>query len=994
LAAWTLALSAATAAGQTIAELEKDLRDKPTSIKAKAALAEGYLRACELEKSLALWRQVLEQDADHARAKYVVAKLSLQLVDLDVHLRILGKLIEAGATDGMQRMLDDAASRAATEHHKAQMLYLRGRLHERTAGEAAGAKAAKARASYLAAVRLYPNSRGAAWSAIALGRGSSGEEARRLLRSVAENAGLADEAARETARVELELLDSADLGRADRVAAIRRVLEALRTPTGRRRAIRALIRLSEDALGRWTEDAVVAAAAFLDAEAPFGEAHAMLDRLLAFARTSRHAAALDRLLDGKLRPKLPDVSLRQKYALAVAEAAMSRAALAEDIPALRRFIAQAREALARIDAPPDGALYPRQLQAAYGRAWLVEGQKLTALGAPHQALPALMNAKDHCLSQMPTEVAPALERLRRIASLLEHVKEWETAVALCREVAERFPELPEGRDALWRAAWLMDARLNDAAGALELYAQYAARYPAELPYRQLGVGRRLRQLGYANLLDFQKRSGLKPDGIFGPKTRAKLEELEASLDEIALKDGQGDILRGRFAHPTILAIARRLEAAGRHDQAVGAYRLFLNLFPTKKGADDALIAIARLFRENLLFEEAIAAYRRMMEDFPKGNMTSLAYIEGAGCLENLGRWKEARSYYDLYVRKFPKYEHVALCRRRMALMDELQQYHDFIAENPHSPKLPEAKYQIAAVLYKQLGNCTKAAIAFAKVAADHPNHVRAPDGLFTAGVAHLRTENFPAARAVFAQLVRRYPHSRLADDGQYWIAHTYEYAARALGRLDAARIVLKRRSLRARAALVADVGLRRQYHEGAQAGPAVEEQVWGGDTLGVLASGSKRDRVNADLRRAIAAYRKVVDDFEMGDMAGKALLRIGTIYTKYLKEAEKAIEAYRQLLAHYPGSKEAVDALYEVGVYYLERKDYEAAIEAFGKFMFNYPREEKVQEAMLAVAKCYVEMKAWDKALDAYQRYLNKFPHGRHAARAKAQIEWIRMYHF
>ena len=86
-----------------------------------------------------------------------------------------------------------------------------------------------------------------------------------------------------------------------------------------------------------------------------------------------------------------------------------------------------------------------------------------------------------------------------------------------------------------------------------------------------------------------------------------------------------------------------MEKAGRHHDAIRAYLLMLNLFPTKRQADDALLAVARLFRDNFLFEEALGAYTELMEYFPKGNQTSEAYIEAAACLENLGRWAKARS---------------------------------------------------------------------------------------------------------------------------------------------------------------------------------------------------------------------------------------------------------------------------------------------------------------------------------------------------------------
>ena len=350
---------------------------------------------------------------------------------------------------------------------------------------------------------------------------------------------------------------------------------------------------------------------------------------------------------------------------------------------------------------------------------------------------------------------------------------------------------------LLNSAKLYEQRLNYPMAALDVYAEYAARYPAELSYDQLALGRRLERFGYVNVLDFQKRMGLKPDGIAGRQTRQKLAELEAGFDMISIRGAKdAGVLRGEFIHPAVFRIGGQLERAGRHYDAIKAYLLVLNLFPSKREADDALLRAARLFRDNMLFEEALGAYEELMEYFPKGNVTSEAYIESASCLENLGRWEKAKELYELYVKKFPRYKHVGLCKERIALLERIQQYQDFHDNNPGHAKAAEAQYQIGVILHKKLKNYTKAAVEFAEVAELYPKHVRAADGLFTAGVAHLRTENFPAARNVFEQLLSRYPESRLADDAQYWIGHTYEYSARAFGKLDKRRIVLKRRSLR------------------------------------------------------------------------------------------------------------------------------------------------------------------------------------------------------
>ncbi len=1018
LVAAVVVLAAGTAHGQSVADLEKQLRDQPTTLRAKEALAEAYLHECELEKSLALWREVLKAEPDHARARHVVERLTLQKLDLDAHLGILETLIEKGITDGTSAQLEAAAERAATDAQKAQVLYLRGELAQVTGAEA------DARSAYEAA-RLYGGTPGAGRAAIALAmldwRGGDADQARQLLRGIVENDALEDAVVRETAALRLAEFGLEAGPRGEGIEALRNLIGRLATAEVRREAwlvLAGALRAGLDE-GRYGPEAVAAFEAALSAEPPNDQASRVLDDLLTGVRSGLDAPTLDRLLELLDRIVFENAVFARRSALLRVEALLARAAFEDrvaDVSARTQAAHEVLDALAAAD-PAD----VRRLGRLRGRAHLVEAQKRIALEGAGGALPILVEAKRHYLKLLAADPGEPLRRLRQIGTLLELAHEPHMAVSLHREIAVRFPHRPEGRDALLRAARLQEKELDAPLDALGTYAEYAARYPAELAYRQLEIGARLRRLGYANVLDFQKRNHLKPDGIVGPKTRKVLEQVEEAFDLVRLRDGapeaplpvlppekrsaaprlaggagHGDspVLRGEFVHPRMFAIARGLEDAGRHYDAVVAYRLFLNLFPTKKEADDSLIAVARLFRDNLLFEEALGAYEALMADYPDGDRTSLAYIEAAACNENLGRWAEAKELYELYIKKFPHYEHVGLCEGRLALLDEVQQYADFIADNPQNPKVAEAQYQIATLFHKQFKNYTKAAVEFRKVAERHPKHVRAPDALFTGGTAQLRAENFPAARDLFTELAEGYPDSRLADDALYWIGHTYEYTARSVGKLDEARIILKRRSLRDRVRLVADLDLRRLYHPEAGPGPEVAEEVWGGDTLGVLVSGSKRDRVNADLFRAIRAYRRTVEEFKRGDMAGDALLRIGVIYTQYLKDPEKGIEAYQELLAHYPASKEAVDALHKVGEYYLEKKRYDEAIEAYQKFIYNYPQHEKAERAMLAIARCWAEQKVWDKALDAYQSYLSKFPEGEQAEFAQAQVAWIRMYHF
>ncbi|MHC4361747.1 MAG: tetratricopeptide repeat protein, partial [Planctomycetota bacterium] len=724
------------AMAETIGQLEERVRANPGSVEANEDLAEAYLRQCELEKSVKLWREILADNPEHERARFVVSRLTLVSLDLDSHVQVIETLIDKGVTEGTDSLIETASRRAATDSQKARILYLRGRLSYLSKDEA------RSRANFEAAIKLYPDTVWAARSAMALAenrwRRQVPGEAERLLRDIVQNEKV-DSAVRQEARFKLLWIESTGWTGQRRIVAMRQLLSTATEPAVKRQILESIARFTVQTQGKWVCEAVEAAGAFLGSDPPYDQANKMLCELLQVAKTNQEPEVLDCLLGVLRGVRLEQEALARKVALAGVEVLISRAVVETDVEVTRRLMAEAAERLRELQRAEE-PWSDRQTWQLQGRLHLVEAQKLvTLVGAP-EALPAIMKAKDYFVAGLASDPKGCLERLNKIAMLLEHVQEWEVAAALYREVADGYAHTPQGRDMLLKLAQLCESRLDSPMAALDVYAEYAARYPAELSYSQLNLGRQLERFGYVNVLDFQKRMGLEPDGIVGPKTRRKLSELESGFDMISIQGtGKPGILRGKFVHPTMFRIARKLEQAGRHHDAIKAHLLVLNLFPGKKEADDAMLAVARLFRDNMLFYEALGAYNELMEYFAKGNMTSEAYIESASCLENLSRWKEAKELYELYMKKFPKYKHVALCKQRIALLEEIEQYQDFHDNNPRHAKAAEAQYQIGAILHKKLANCTKAAEEFTNVAELYPKHVRAPDGLFTAGVAHLRT---------------------------------------------------------------------------------------------------------------------------------------------------------------------------------------------------------------------------------------------------------------
>mgnify|MGYP000349331792 CR=1 FL=1 len=451
-----LAVAMAHVAGAAeVAELEQAVRDAPTTAN-RAALAEAYLHECQLEQALGQWRAVLIADPAHPRARAVVERLIVQALPLDRQLEVLDTIVERGITAGTADLLDAAAARAASDAQRARILFLRGRLAERSGD------AAKARERYETALRLLPGTAGAGQSAIALAgldaAAGQVEAARRGLAAVAGDAAL-DGALRQRARLHLVLIEAAGTP-AERAVAVS-ALPDIADPAVRREQLRAALALrlghdpadgdaAADPAG-WSAEAVDTAALLLAAGLAVDEAASLGARLLAVADVSQDRAVLARLQTLVTGWHPTDAGLARLAAELGAAAALGRVVVATDLAQARELIVSATAAVAALPALGLDAATLRRLQ---GRAVLVEAQKLAALAPPAEALPAVVRARDHHLAHLGEAPVTGFARLAGIGRMLEHLRAWDAATDLYRLVARTHPETEAGRDALLQCARL------------------------------------------------------------------------------------------------------------------------------------------------------------------------------------------------------------------------------------------------------------------------------------------------------------------------------------------------------------------------------------------------------------------------------------------------------------------------------------------------------------------------------------------------------------
>jgi tetratricopeptide (TPR) repeat protein len=164
------------------------------------------------------------------------------------------------------------------------------------------------------------------------------------------------------------------------------------------------------------------------------------------------------------------------------------------------------------------------------------------------------------------------------------------------------------------------------------------------------------------------------------------------------------------------------------------------------------------------------------------------------------------------------------------------------------------------------------------------------------------------------------------------------------------------------------------------------------ETLTASQLADRQDKINAALRKAVAAYTST-SKIAGGNKADAALLQMATIYDQRLKDSKAAMETWLEIVRQFSGTAVAEDASWKLAQYY-ERvvAKYPQAIEAYNAFLRNYRRSPNAAAAQFAVAECYEHLGQWVAAMDSYNNYITNFPDGPLVNKAKAQINWIKTY--
>jgi tetratricopeptide (TPR) repeat protein len=163
------------------------------------------------------------------------------------------------------------------------------------------------------------------------------------------------------------------------------------------------------------------------------------------------------------------------------------------------------------------------------------------------------------------------------------------------------------------------------------------------------------------------------------------------------------------------------------------------------------------------------------------------------------------------------------------------------------------------------------------------------------------------------------------------------------------------------------------------------------ETLTATQLADRQDKINAALRKAVAAYT-ATSKIAGGNKADAALLQMATIYDQRLKDSKAAMETWLEIVRQFSGTAVAEDASWKLAQYYEREAKYSEAIDAYTAFLRNYRRSPNAGAAQFAIAENYERIGQWVAAMDSYSNYITNFPDGPLVSKAKEQINWIKTY--
>jgi tol-pal system protein YbgF len=352
----------------------------------------------------------------------------------------------------------------------------------------------------------------------------------------------------------------------------------------------------------------------------------------------------------------------------------------------------------------------------------------------------------------------------------------------------------------------------------------------------------------------------------------------------------------------------------------------------------------------------------------------------------LGRWRNAASYFNQLIETYPEHALVPEATVRVAeAYVNLEQYEralDCLVRLTHGDywgeKLDKAYFLTGWIRYRQ-GLFPTAMEQFQHILRELPNSPYADEAHFWLGMSYFRKGAFAEAADAFSRLVNVAPSSPLAPQARLKMGDSYYNLGEYL-RARLAYLQVIKDYPGSKEAPEAEYGVILSYYRVGEYDHFIEktEEFFGKYPEHILGANvglqlAEFHEENGQWEEAISAYREMLRTYPRGELADEAQFRIGEIYMN-MRWFPEAIAAYEKIPRQFPDSSRVVEAWYKIGESYYALEDFRSALKGYERVIYRFPKSGWDKRSYLKASECYRVLKKPRWAVKTLKRLIALYP--------------------
>jgi tol-pal system protein YbgF len=359
---------------------------------------------------------------------------------------------------------------------------------------------------------------------------------------------------------------------------------------------------------------------------------------------------------------------------------------------------------------------------------------------------------------------------------------------------------------------------------------------------------------------------------------------------------------------------------GSYAEARDIYEKVISSQPRHEKYEDALYGEAWSSYKLDEFARAAKEFERLLALSPKGKFDFDARVRLADCYYAQKDFGRAAKAYENVIALYPKNDQIDYSYYQLAQaffksgnwQKALETFRRLISSFPSSELADDAQYGIGWTYFSRK-DYSNSIVEFQKLISRYPKSDLAPRSYYSVGDANYNLLQYDAAIASYQQVLSKYPTSPLVNDAISGI----QYCLSAQGKGEESLKVI-------------DAFIRAHPEATSSAQLAFKKAD--------LLFGQKK------YSEAIAEYRSFISRYRESSRVPDAYYWIGRS-SLLLGQVDNALQAFNYVVNTYPSSSMSENALLEIGMVYLARKDFPEAVGIFDRVETNFSGKDAAVEA-------------------------------------------------